>query len=124
MRLHRSVQLSALLFSLIAVPAHAAPSRARKPAAHRKAPPPPSLACGDYVSFQVLLDRQGFSPGQIDGKPGTNFSHALTALQQARNITASSQPDCDTWRALAGDQAAASEQTVTTYELTDADIHG
>src|SRR5260221_6651047 len=125
MRMHRSVQLTALLFASLAVPAHAAPPRARKPAAHPKAPPPPpSLACGDYVSFQVLLDRQGFSPGQIDGKPGTNFSHALTALQQARNITASNQPDCDTWRAPAGDQAADSQQTVTTYELTDADVHG
>jgi lipoprotein-anchoring transpeptidase ErfK/SrfK len=84
----------------------------------------PSLPCGDYVSFQVLLDRQGFSPGQIDGKPGTTFSHALTALQQARNVAATGQADCDTWRALAGDQAASSQQTVTTYELTDADVHG
>src|SRR5260370_40517718 len=101
MRIHRSVQLSALLFALIAVPAHAAPPRARKPVAHRKTPATPSLACGDYVSFQVLLDRQGFSPGQIDGKPGTNFAPALTALQQARNVAASGQPDCDTWRTAA-----------------------
>src|SRR5260370_40288148 len=108
MRIHRSVQLSALLFALIAVPAHAAPPRARKPVAHRKAPTPPALACGNYVSFQVLLDRQGFSPGQIDGKPGTNFSHALTALQQSRSGTVTAQPDCDTGHTLRGDQAIAS----------------
>ena len=40
-----------------------------------------ALPCGDYVSFQVLLDRQGFSSGQIDGKPGNNFNHALSAAQ-------------------------------------------
>ncbi|HYM23956.1 MAG TPA: L,D-transpeptidase [Vicinamibacterales bacterium] len=94
-------------------------------ATHRKAPPaPPSLACGDYVSFQVLLDRQGFSPGQIDGKPGTNFSHALTALQQSRAIPVTGHADCDTWRALGGDQAVADRTTVTTYTVADADVRG
>ena len=39
-----------------------------------------ALPCGDYISFQVLLDRQGFSSGQIDGRPGNNFTHALSDL--------------------------------------------
>jgi len=29
-----------------------------------------SLPCGTLLGFQVLLDRQGFSPGVIDGKQG------------------------------------------------------
>ena len=124
MRILRTLQVAPLLF-LIAMPAGAAPPHARKPVVHRKTPPsPPPLPCGDYVSFQVLLDRQGFSPGQIDGKPGTNFSHALAALQQARNIAASGEADCDTWHALGGNGAAASQPTLTKYELTEADVHG
>ena len=68
--------------------------------------------------------RLGFSPGQIDGKPGTNLSHALAALQQARNVAQTGQPDCDTWRVLGGDEAVASRPTVTDYELTADDIDG
>jgi len=124
MRILRAVQLAPLLFALAAIPASAAPPRAHKPVARAKVPPRPKLACGDYVSFQVLLDRQGFSPGQIDGKPGMNLSHALAAFQQQRNIAATAQPDCDTWRALGGDQAAASQATVTSYELTADDVNG
>src|SRR5262249_1118495 len=70
------------------VPPHPPPKR---PAA-KKPPEPPPLPCGDYVAFQVLLDRQGFSTGQIDGKPGTNFSHTLSALQTARAIPSTGEP--------------------------------
>jgi len=125
MRILRTLLLTPLLFALGA-PVDAAPPRTRKTVVRRKAPAPtvPSLPCGDYVSFQVLLDRQGFSPGQIDGKPGANFSHALSALQQSRNLAATGQPDCDTWRALGGGDAAASQPALTTYELTEADVKG
>jgi lipoprotein-anchoring transpeptidase ErfK/SrfK len=91
----------------------------RKPVA--KSAPAPVLPCGDFLGFQVLLDRQGFSPGQIDGKPGPNFAHALAALQSARKLPSTGQPDCETWKALGGDSA---EPTVTTYTLTDADVKG
>src|SRR5919204_179290 len=85
--------------------------RPAPPVAVRPAPPvavrpaPPPLPCGDYLSFQVLLDRQGFSPGEIDAKPGDNFTHAIIALQQARQAPLTGQPDCDTWHALGGDTA-------------------
>ena len=88
--------------------------------ATRKRPPRP-LPCGDLVGFQVLLDRQGFSPGQIDGKPGANFSHALAALQSARGLPSSGQPDCATWQALA---AGGSEPAITTYTVTSDDLKG
>jgi lipoprotein-anchoring transpeptidase ErfK/SrfK len=82
---------------------------------------PPALECGDYLGFQVLLDKQGFSPGQIDGKPGANFSHALAAFQSARSLAGSGQPDCATWKALGGDNAAVA---TVSYTITESDVKG
>jgi lipoprotein-anchoring transpeptidase ErfK/SrfK len=94
--------------------------------AHKPVPKPTHAAltplpCGDYLAFQVLLDRRGFSPGEIDGKPGANFTHAIGALQQARQVPQTMVPDCDTWRALGGDNA---EPVLTTYTLTADDVRG
>jgi lipoprotein-anchoring transpeptidase ErfK/SrfK len=69
----------------------------------------------------VLLDRQGFSPGEIDGKPGDNFTHTIIAAQQARQTSPTTKPDCDTWHALGGDDM---EPALTTYTITDADEKG
>jgi lipoprotein-anchoring transpeptidase ErfK/SrfK len=125
MRLLRGFIAAPLLFTLVSSPAGAAPQRGHKPIAHKRATPaPPPLPCGDYVSFQVLLDRHGFSPGQIDGRPGTNLSHAIAAWQQARNAAPVGQADCDTWKALGGDGSSASQPALTTYEITEADVKG
>jgi lipoprotein-anchoring transpeptidase ErfK/SrfK len=79
-----------------------------------------SLECGDYLGFQVLLDKQGFSVGQIDGKPGANFTHALAAFQSARKLSDGGQPDCATWKALGGTAGAAT----ATYTITEGDVKG
>jgi lipoprotein-anchoring transpeptidase ErfK/SrfK len=121
------VQLVAVM--LIFVGAAAPPKKQttpKRPAArHRVArptpPPTPALPCGDYLSFQVLLDRQNFSPGEIDDRPGPNLTHALTAMQSARNLPVTGEPDCDSWHALAGDQAGA---LVAEYTVSDADLKG
>jgi lipoprotein-anchoring transpeptidase ErfK/SrfK len=81
---------------------------------------PASLPCGDLVGFQVLLDRQGFSSGEIDGRQGPNFSRALAAFQSARKLAAGT-PDCATWEALGG---TGTEATITSYTITDADVQG
>ena len=107
------------VFTAAAPPRPVRPPRPKTPV--KKAPAPPPLQCGDYVSFQVLLDRQGFSSGEIDGKPGANFSRALAALQSARRVPASGQPDCDTWHALGGDHA---EPTLAAYTISDDDLKG
>ena len=125
----RALQLAACVAALVIFGAAAPPQRSshptraanrKKPAAKKPAEPPP-LKCGDYLSFQVLLDRQGFSTGQIDGKPGTNLSHALAAAQSAHKIAATGQPDCDTWKELGGDHA---EPPLVAYTITEEDMQG
>lgn len=88
-----------------------------------------SLECGDYLGFQVLLDKQGFSVGQIDGKPGANFTHALTAFQSARKLSASGQPDCATLKALRQAQGDAlggdrADAATVSYTITENDVKG
>jgi lipoprotein-anchoring transpeptidase ErfK/SrfK len=117
--------VGAIAFS-VATSAAPQPSRARqphaKPAAHARAKgAPPALACGDYLGFQVLLDKQGFSVGQIDGKPGADFSHAISAFQSARKASATGRPDCATWLALGGDTAGAA---TVSYTITEDDVKG
>jgi lipoprotein-anchoring transpeptidase ErfK/SrfK len=97
------------------------PRPAQKPVPRPTRAARPPLACGDYLAFQVLLDRQGFSPGEIDGRGGDNFTHAVIALQEARNVSPTHRPDCDTWHALAGDTAA---PTLMPYTVTEEDLKG
>jgi lipoprotein-anchoring transpeptidase ErfK/SrfK len=82
---------------------------------------PAPRACGDLLGFQVLLDRQGFSSGQLDGLAGTNLSRALKAMQTARGLPVTSQPDCATWQALVGQ---GSEPTIASYTVTSDDVKG
>jgi len=81
---------------------------------------PPTLECGDILGFQVLLDKQGISVGEIDGKAGPNFKTAIAAFQDARKLSASGEPDCATWQALGGEAGSAT----VAYTITDADVKG
>jgi lipoprotein-anchoring transpeptidase ErfK/SrfK len=119
----RIAQLLAPLVAVAIFGAAAPPQThhtARKPT-HKPRETVAALPCGDYVAFQVLLDRQGFSPGEIDGKPGPNFSRALAALQDTRGLPAAGEPDCDTWHALAGDRA---RPALMEYTVSDEDMKG
>jgi lipoprotein-anchoring transpeptidase ErfK/SrfK len=81
----------------------------------------PALKCGNLVAFQVLLDRQGFSPGQIDRANSVTMRRALSAFQTARHLAATGKPDCDTWRALDGDTAP---PAIVKYEISAEDGKG
>lgn len=71
--------------------------------------------------MQILLDRAGFSSGEIDGRGGANFNHALRAFQQARGLPDTGKPDEATLQAL-GDQDLGS--TVVDYTIQEADVGG
>jgi lipoprotein-anchoring transpeptidase ErfK/SrfK len=103
-----------LLFAHLVVLALALP-------AHGDRRPPAGTSCGEPVAFQVLLDRHGFSPGEIDGTLGDNAVRALTAFQRAKALPVTGRADCATWQALAGSRAP---EPITTYRITNADARG
>jgi hypothetical protein len=73
------------------------------------------------VKAQVLVSRQHFSPGEIDGRPGTNFSKSLSAFALDRGLKAGKELTDDVWRELT---AASADPPLVEYTISDADVRG
>src|SRR5690606_37554017 len=69
---------------------------------------------------QVLLERARFSPGEIDGRGGTNTGRAIAAFQRSRDLEPTGELDEATWKALDGDTAP----VLVHYTITGADVAG
>jgi peptidoglycan hydrolase-like protein with peptidoglycan-binding domain len=52
------------------------------------------------VKAQVLLDRAGFSSGEIDGRNGENFKKAINAFAATRHVAAGGRLTPELWRVL------------------------
>lgn len=69
---------------------------------------------------QVLLDRAGFSPGEIDGRPGGNTTTAIRGFQKRHALDPSGKLDAATAKTLQSDTADA----VVSYVITAEDVVG
>lgn len=70
---------------------------------------------------QILLDRQRFSPGSIDGRAGDNFTKALDAFAAARGLKPAGALTPEIWAALV---ATYDGPVLVPYATTDDDVKG
>src|SRR5215471_21463240 len=72
----------------------------------------------ETLAVQVMLDRSGFSPGEIDGRTGQNFLSALAAFQRANGLTEEAGLDA-AWQRLT--ERVQGLAPLTTYTVTEDD---
>ena len=85
-------------------------------------PVAPVPAVDNVLAAQIMLDRAGFSPGEIDGRAGVNLRRALAAFQSAHALPPGGRVDEATWNALLN--RAGGAPPLVTYVIADDDLAG
>jgi lipoprotein-anchoring transpeptidase ErfK/SrfK len=86
------------------------------------APKEPTTAASTVLASQVMLDRAGFSPGEIDGVAGVSLRKAVSAFQESRGLRATGRLDEETLQTLKAD--AGEPPALVTYALSETDVAG
>jgi lipoprotein-anchoring transpeptidase ErfK/SrfK len=73
------------------------------------------------VKTQILLDRAGFSPGEIDGKLGENVKKALRAYSEANGLPSTTTLNHDVFERLT---ANTNESLLVEITVTEDDVKG
>ena len=74
------------------------------------------------LAVQVMLDRAGFSPGEIDGRAGPNLQRALTGFQRASDLAETGEADDATWQML--ESRMQGQPLLIPYIVTQSEIDG
>lgn len=110
---------------IVALTAGAAFGAGMDPAAVNNADPPGKTIPNDRptpfgIRLEVLLDRAHFSPGEIDGKFGTNAKKALRAYAEAQQLPGSDEVTEEVWKRLRTDDVP----VLANYTVTKKDVAG
>jgi lipoprotein-anchoring transpeptidase ErfK/SrfK len=84
---------------------------------------PEEVAASPGLTLQAALDRSGFSPGEIDGRPGAVTKRALAAFQKEHRLTPTGAIDDKSWAAL-GVKPGEPAKTITQYSIAAEDVQG
>jgi lipoprotein-anchoring transpeptidase ErfK/SrfK len=82
MNFRRFLMCASCAVAVIAAPAHAQTKATAKPSAAKKPAPQ-----ADLLPTQVMLDRAGYSPGEIDAANGRNTRNAIAAFEKDKKTT-------------------------------------
>jgi lipoprotein-anchoring transpeptidase ErfK/SrfK len=105
----------------LAIPQLASEGTAPRPGSVVPPAPRSGIPPSPVLVLQVLLDRAGFSPGEIDGASGYNLRRALTGFQRERKLPETGRASRAVMQALGAGDAGG---VLTAYRITEADLAG